>query len=179
MSTASSTGTGFPILGYSPVSNDTRQQPYFPNIAPKAGPGANIPAYIKPLPARIGPDEIAYLDKKGALTIPATELKTELLRAYIEFVHPYMPLLDLHEFLRIIDCNDGSRGKMSLILFQAVMFAGSAFADFKFLRKAGYANRKEARKDFFQKTRVSRERSWMSFQTNAAPFVHRMISVKP
>ncbi|EKG19593.1 hypothetical protein MPH_03457 [Macrophomina phaseolina MS6] len=154
MSTASSTGTGFPILGYSPVSNDTRQQPYFPNIAPKAGPGANIPAYIKPLPARIGPDEIAYLDKKGALTIPATELKTELLRAYIEFVHPYMPLLDLHEFLRIIDCNDGSRGKMSLILFQAVMFAGSAFADFKFLRKAGYANRKEARKDFFQKTRL-------------------------
>ncbi|GME31226.1 hypothetical protein GTA08_BOTSDO05317 [Neofusicoccum parvum] len=154
MSTASSTGTGFPILGYSPVSTDTRQQSFFTNVAPNTNPGSNLPAYIKPLPPRIGPDEIAYLEKKGALTIPATDLKTELLRAYVEFVHPYMPLLDLHEFLRIIDCNDGSRGKMSLILFQAVMFAGSAFADFQYLRKAGYSNRKEARKDFFQKTRL-------------------------
>lgn len=159
MSTASSTGTGFPILGYSPVSTDAKlQQPFFANIAPKANAVFSLPAYIKPLPSRIGPDEIAYLQKKGALTIPTLELKTELLRAYVEFVHPYMPLLDLHEFLRIIDCQDGSQGKMSLILFQAVMFAGSAFADFKYLRKAGYSNRKEARKDFFQKTRVSRER---------------------
>ncbi|KAB2569611.1 C6 transcription factor [Lasiodiplodia theobromae] len=155
MSTASSTGTGFPILGYSPVSTDAKlQQPFFANIAPKANAVFSLPAYIKPLPSRIGPDEIAYLQKKGALTIPTLELKTELLRAYVEFVHPYMPLLDLHEFLRIIDCQDGSQGKMSLILFQAVMFAGSAFADFKYLRKAGYSNRKEARKDFFQKTRL-------------------------
>ncbi|KKY23987.1 putative c6 transcription factor [Diplodia seriata] len=155
MSTTSSTGTGFPILGYSPVSTDAKlQQPFFPNIAPKTNSGFSLPAYIKPLPPRIGQDEIAYLQKKGALTIPALDLKTELLRAYVEFVHPYMPLLDLHEFLRIIDCQDGSQGKMSLILFQAVMFAGSAFADFKYLRKAGYSNRKEARKDFFQKTRL-------------------------
>lgn len=78
-----------------------------------------------------------------------------MLRAYVEFVHPYMPLLDLHDFLTIIDRPDGSNGKVSLILFQAVMFAGSAFIDMQHLRTAGYATRKEARKDFFQKTRVS------------------------
>ena len=78
-----------------------------------------------------------------------------MLRAYIEFVHPYMPLLDLHDFLAVIDRPDGSLGRVSLILFQAVMFAGSAFVDMDHLRFAGYATRKEARKDFFQKTRVS------------------------
>jgi hypothetical protein len=87
--------------------------------------------------------------------VPRGTLRSEMLRAYVEFVHPYMPLLDLHDFLTVIDKQDGSNGKVSLILFQAVMFAGSAFVDMQHLRNAGYATRKEARKDFFQKTRVS------------------------
>jgi len=114
-----------------------------------------LPRFIKPLPAKIGPDEIAYLEKKGALSVPKGNLRGEMLRAYVEFVHPYMPLLDLHDFLSMIDKRDGSKGKVSLILFQAVMFAGSAFVDMEYLRTAGYATRKDARKDFFQKTRVS------------------------
>ena len=66
-----------------------------------------------------------------------------------------MPLLDLHEFVTILDRTDGNLGKISLILFQAVMFAGSAFADMRHLRLARYVTRKEARRDFFQRTRVS------------------------
>lgn len=116
---------------------------------------ADLPLFIKPLPAKIGPDEVTYLETKGALTVPKGTLRSEMLRAYVEYVHPYMPLLDLHDFLTIIDQPDGSAGKVSLILFQAVMFTGSAFVDMRHLRAAGYATRKEARKDFFQKTRVS------------------------
>lgn len=87
--------------------------------------------------------------------MPKGTLRSEMLRAYVEFVHPYMPLLDLLDFLTVIDCADGSQGQISLILFQAVMFAGSAFIDMHHLHTAGYSTRKEARKDFFQKTRVS------------------------
>lgn len=143
------------MLGFSPLSTDSRQ-PFFAHITPKSAPApiANLPLFIKPLPARIGPDEIAYLEKKGALTIPTPTLRNELLRAYVEFVHPYMPLLDLHEFVTILDRADGNLGKISLILFQAVMFAGSAFADMRYLCIAGYVTRKEARRDFFQKTRL-------------------------
>lgn len=122
---------------------------------PKTPSAASLPPFIKPLPAKIGSDEIAYLSMKGALSPPATILRNELLKAYIDFVHPYMPLLDLNDFLPIVDATDGSAGTVSLILFQAVMFAGSAFVDMHDLRMAGYMTRKEARKDFFQKTRVS------------------------
>jgi hypothetical protein len=115
---------------------------------------ANIPYFIKPLPPRIGPDEIAYLEKKGALTVPSVGLRNEMLKAYIEFVHPYMPLIDLYDFIMIIESGNGSLGRISLILFQAVMFAGSAFVDMQHLHNAGYLTRKEARKDFFQKTRL-------------------------
>lgn len=148
-----SQSNGMPVLPFTPFSNDGRAQ-FFGNMAPKFA-SADLPLFIKPLPAKIGPDEVSYLEKKGALTLPKSTLRSEMLRAYVEFVHPYMPLLDLHDFLMIIDRPDGSLGKVSLILFQAVMFAGSAFVDMQFLRAAGYATRKEARKDFFQKTRVS------------------------
>ncbi|KAF2401407.1 hypothetical protein EJ06DRAFT_391149 [Trichodelitschia bisporula] len=140
----------FPALHQqSPLSTDSA---YF---SPSSRyPVPNLPYYIKPLPARIGPDEVAYLEKKGALTVPTTLLRNELLRAYIEFVHPYMPLIDLCDFIMIIESNNGTLGRISLILYQAVMFAGSAFVEAEHLHNAGYATRKEARKDFFQKTRL-------------------------
>lgn len=140
------------MLPYTPFGD--ARTPYFSNMAPRFS-AADLPLFIKPLPSKIGPDEVAYLEKKGALTLPKSTLRSEMLRAYVEFVHPYMPLLDLYDFLTVIDQPDGSLGKISLILFQAVMFAGSAFVDMQYLRAAGYTTRKEARKDFFQKTRVS------------------------
>jgi hypothetical protein len=143
---------GLPTLPFTPFGDN--RSSFFGNMSPKPLFGG-LPRFIKPLPSKIGPDEVSYLEKKGALTVPKGALRSEMLRAYIEFVHPYMPLLDLHDFLAMIDKPDGSNGKISLILFQAVMFAGSAFIDTQHLRTAGYATRKEARKDFFQKTRVS------------------------
>jgi hypothetical protein len=148
---------GLPTFPFTPFSNDDGK-PFFSNFGQKI-PSGQLPRFIKPLPVKIGPEEISYLEKKGALTIPKGTLRSEMLRAYVEFVHPYMPLLDLHDFLTVIDRSDGSKGKVSLILFQAVMFAGSAFVDMSHLRAAGYATRKDARKDFFQKTRVSRPHS--------------------
>lgn len=144
---------GLPTFPFTPFSNDG-EKTFLSNFGQRL-PSGQLPRFIKPLPAKIGPEEISYLEKKGALTVPKGTLRSEMLRAYVEFVHPYMPLLDLHDFLTVIDRSDGSKGKVSLILFQAVMFAGSAFVDMSHLRFAGYATRKEARKDFFQKTRVS------------------------
>lgn len=129
-------------------------QLFNPYLLPKKPAVAPLPHYFKPLPSRITPDDIEYLDKKGALSIPGTILRNELLRAYIEYVHGYMPLLDLREFLGALGRQDGSIKPISLLLFQAVMFAGTAFIDLKHLRHAGYATRKEARKAFFLKARV-------------------------
>lgn len=105
------------------------------------------------------PEDTHYLWKKGALTIPDTSFRNALLRAYVEFVHPYMPLIELHEFLDIVDRGDGTKsdgtpGKISLVLFQAVMFTGTAFVDKSWLEGAGYGSRKSARKAFYLKARV-------------------------
>lgn len=82
---------GLPTFPFTPFSNDDGR-PFFTNFGQKI-PSGQLPRFIKPLPAKIGPDEISYLEKKGALTVPKGTLRSEMLRAYVEFVHPYMPLL--------------------------------------------------------------------------------------
>ncbi|KAG0127516.1 putative fungal specific transcription factor [Tuber indicum] len=113
-----------------------------------------LPAFVKPTPIKIPLDDLEYLTKKGALTLPEEPLRSELLRSHFDFVHPYMPLLNRKDFLRSVTSDDGSKGKISLLLFQAVMFAGSAFVDMESLRAAGYPTRKAARKAFFTKARA-------------------------
>ena len=114
-----------------------------------------LPPWVKPLPDKIGPDEITYLQRKGALSIPDSQLQNALLQAYVEYVHPYMPLLELFDFLGVINAGDGQDGQISLLLYHAVLFAGSAFVKRKVLAEHGYPNRKAARKIFFQRARVS------------------------
>jgi hypothetical protein len=68
-------------------------------------------------------------------------------------VDPFLPPLDLQDFLGAIERCDGSI-QISLILFQAVMFASTAYVDIGYLTAEGYANRKTARRNFFHKVKV-------------------------
>ena len=63
----------------------------------------------------------------GALSLLEANLCVELLCNYAEFVHGYLPSLGLHDLLWIIGSGDGPNGPLSLMFFQAVMFAGTAF----------------------------------------------------
>ncbi|KAK1080042.1 hypothetical protein LTR33_005880 [Friedmanniomyces endolithicus] len=138
-------------LGRKPSSADVA--PMLTSALSPMTPTYSLPLYIKRLPARFGPDDVLYLEKKGALTIPAAPLRDELLRCYAEFVHPYMPLLNMHELVRTIDRSDGT-DPISLLLFQAIMFAGIATVDMRYLKAAGYNSRRDARREYFQKTRL-------------------------
>jgi hypothetical protein len=132
----------------------TMRRLFSPSFALHARPSSSLPGFIKPLPSRIGTDDVEYLEKKGALTIPPIALRNALLQSYVEYVHGYMPLLDLNDFLSAIHRSDGHTGHISLLLFQAVMFAGAAFVDVEHLQAAGFQTRKAARKAFFLKARV-------------------------
>lgn len=112
-----------------------------------------MPAYFRPLPRHVGPDDLDYLRKKGALAIPDDEFRDELLRTYVKVVHPFMPTLDLEEFLVPI-ISGQNHGATSFLIFQAVMFASVTFVDIRFLRARGFSSRKAARKTFFNRVRL-------------------------
>jgi hypothetical protein len=111
------------------------------------------PRFLKPLPARIAPEDLEFLRFRGALSLPESGLRDELLRCYIQWVHSFMPVLNLQEFLQCVADND-PEGNISILLFQAVMFVGTAFVDLKHLQDAGYSTRKSARNAFFTRLRV-------------------------
>ncbi|KAI1308878.1 fungal-specific transcription factor domain-containing protein [Xylaria venustula] len=110
--------------------------------------------FIRPLPSKLAPEDVDYLRTKGALSVPSFAFQKALLGAYAEYVHPYMPLLDLNDFLCTVNAQDGSRGQTSLFLYQAVMFCATAFVSNTALKEAGFASRKLARRAFFYKARL-------------------------
>ncbi|CAK7200318.1 hypothetical protein SEUCBS139899_003009 [Sporothrix eucalyptigena] len=124
-----------------------------PNV-PSSNSGAipRLPPYIRPVPAYLRQRDLQYLADSGALTIPDDAFRDELLRTYVHVVYPFMPAVDLDDFLGPIANGDGN--PVSLLLFQAVMFAGVTFVDAKFLQARGYDSRKAARKAFFSRVRL-------------------------
>ncbi|CAI4220060.1 unnamed protein product [Parascedosporium putredinis] len=102
-------------------------------LSPQPTPAPVIPAFLKPIPPKVDATDTQYLLSKGAFTLPGVEFQNALLKAFIEYVHPFIPVLDLVEFLSIIHNRDGSRGQTSLVLYQAVMFSGSAFVSMEIL----------------------------------------------
>ncbi|KAK6541864.1 hypothetical protein TWF694_007642 [Orbilia ellipsospora] len=127
----------------------------------------DLPSYIKPTPTRMPPDDVDYLVKKGATSIPLETFRQELVDCYFSYVHPFMPLIEEADWRRTTSRSwegfDPARHKddrISLLLFQAVLFAGSAFVKMESLRAAGYTSRKSARKAFFQRTRMLYDFDW-------------------
>jgi hypothetical protein len=123
-----------------------------------------LPSFIKPLPSAVPREDLLYLNHKGAFSVPQGSLLTALLQAFLDHVYPDMPIVDLHIFVTTIvqsrvserqeASSSDSTEKISLVLFQAVMFSAIAFVDVKFVREAGFASRKDARRLYFQKTRL-------------------------
>ncbi|KIY04065.1 uncharacterized protein Z520_00757 [Fonsecaea multimorphosa CBS 102226] len=110
-----------------------------------------LPHYLRPIPQHISNEDLAYLKRKGAFDIPATIQRNELLRCYIQYVHPLLPIIDLRDFLRSIDRNDPS-DTISLMLLQAVMFAGTTFIDMNYV--TGHEDRRAYQKAYFQKVKM-------------------------
>lgn len=113
-----------------------------------------LPPFIKRLPGHITQRDLEYLADKDALTIPDKEFRDELLRTYVKIVYCFIPALELDNFLDPI-INGGNDSKpVSLLLFQAVMFASVVFVDSSLLTARGYPSRKVARKAFFNRVRL-------------------------
>jgi hypothetical protein len=115
-----------------------------------------LPSFIKPLSKALNPDNLDFLHKKGALHIPARELRDEIINCYLQYVHPQLPVLDestLREIAR--DPSSMKIAPMSILLFQAAMFSAVHFIAVDSIRKAGFDRALDLRRAFYAKARVS------------------------
>lgn len=144
-------------LASAPINRTSSSQP------PK------LPSIFVHFPRHLDVADLIYLNSRDALTLPPEILQIVILKAYIEFVHPTFPILDLEGFLSVAKYGfkglEGEKGKgvsresadkkqIPFLLFQAVMFAGVEFVGLKALKDAGYKTREIAKKAFFGRVRV-------------------------
>ncbi|KAK3994787.1 cutinase transcription factor 1 beta [Cladorrhinum sp. PSN332] len=113
----------------------------------------DLPGFIKPLPAKLKPCDRTYLRDSGAVTLPPPFFQRACLKLYVEYVHPYMPMMDIYSFLDAINDNGRNGNTVSLLLFQAVMFAGITFVDEEMMLRAGYVDRRKTRALFFERVK--------------------------
>ncbi|OAL33587.1 hypothetical protein AYO20_07094 [Fonsecaea nubica] len=123
------------------------------------GAATDLPSFIRPCRPDIRQDDLDFLRRRGALSLPLGELHDQLIRAFVLYVHPFMPIVDLEDFLGALDGKDGSP-KISLVVFQAILFSGAAFIELPLLQEAGYESRRIARADFYQKVKLLYDFDW-------------------
>lgn len=110
-----------------------------------------LPSFIARIPAHILPEDQDFLANKGAFILPEPDLREEILRAYLFSVHPFMPMLEVESFVRAVQMEDGH---VSLLLFQAVMFAGLHSLKPEVVQRLGFKTVKQAREVFFDRARL-------------------------
>lgn len=111
----------------------------------------SLPSFLAPIPAHLLPEDLEFLRRKGALAIPEPDLRIEILRAYLFSVHPFMPMLDVRSVAGAVLAEDG---QVSLLLFQAVMFAGLHSLQHTVVERLGFQSPKQAREVFFDRVRL-------------------------
>lgn len=112
-----------------------------------------LPSFITPLSTRIASDDLEFLARKGALTVPEPDLCLDVLRGYLFSIHPFMPMLDFRAFISAI-LNDQQDSTISLLLFQAVMFAGVNSLPLELINRLGFKSVKQARKVYFARVKL-------------------------
>ncbi|KIW65961.1 hypothetical protein PV04_08174 [Phialophora macrospora] len=134
-------------LGSQPAISNTGQ----PHQSPDGM--ASLPAFISPLSTRLPSEDMDFLALKGAFTVPEAEVRAAILRGYIFSVHPFMPLLDLKPFVEAVLSERGDN-PISLLLFQAVMFAGLSSLEPQFVLRLGFDSAKQARAVFYTRVKL-------------------------
>lgn len=118
-----------------------------------------LPHFIEPISEkRVSAGHLKFLDSQGTFDLPPRSLQRALIEAYAEFAYPYMPLIQLHEFLGSLDVADNGHSKRySLLLYLGILFAGAAFVDPKALEEdtCGFSTRKKARRELMKRATVS------------------------
>lgn len=113
-----------------------------------------LPKYASPLAPSVSWEDGKTLHKEGAFEVPDIEIRDQLLRNYIQYVYPALPISDLEELLAVVDPGYTGTKRASLLLFQAVMFSATMFQTRTSLEKEGFRSRREARKTRFERVKL-------------------------
>ncbi|KAH7243941.1 fungal-specific transcription factor domain-containing protein [Fusarium solani] len=108
--------------------------------------------------ANMPSEEINFLDIQGCLLVPRRQTMDSIVQQYFLHVHPLLPLLDERSFWDVYSrrwaAADASDPKISLLVFQALLFAACNFVPLETLENLGFSSLREAKAGFYSKAKL-------------------------
>ncbi|KAL2861204.1 Zn(II)2Cys6 transcription factor [Aspergillus lucknowensis] len=103
--------------------------------------------------ATLDREDLAFLASKGCLSVPEESVLDEFVRQYFLHIHPGSPVIDEAEFWRVYR-NPAAGKKISLFVFQAILFAGSPYISTQTIRKCGFTDKRNARNTLYKRVKI-------------------------
>lgn len=139
------------------VANDVnnRQSFYSPDVVYSYYPFlivSNLP--------NIPSQDVNFLESQACLRVPTRSLLDEFLQQYFLHVHPLLPLINEAEFWAMyspdsVDSdNPGQAERLSLLVFQAVLFASCNFVSKQTIKALGFPNIRAARASLYRRAKL-------------------------
>ncbi|KAL2823294.1 hypothetical protein BDW59DRAFT_163456 [Aspergillus cavernicola] len=98
-------------------------------------------------------EDLTFLASKGCLSVPEKSILDEFVRHYFLQIHPGSPVIDEAEFWRVY-CNPVAGKKISLFVFQAILFAGSPYVSMETIQKCGWSDKRNARNSLYKRVKT-------------------------
>lgn len=91
--------------------------------------------------SRLDEEDIQYLKRKGALSLPPKGVMDEFISNYFQLFHPFFPIIDKSNFLATYYRSDRGAASLSqgpsLLLLQTILFTASAVCNHSLFEKQG------------------------------------------
>lgn len=122
----------------------------------------------------LAPEKVAFLRSMGCLEIPKPALLEDFVCQYFRHLHPSVPVIDEAAFWRLYrqECEDSSAFRISLPLFQALLFASSPYISASTAQDCGFDDTRAAWKTLYQRAKVRPPRVYLGLiltRTGAFP----------
>ncbi|KXJ87877.1 hypothetical protein Micbo1qcDRAFT_151449 [Microdochium bolleyi] len=106
---------------------------------------------------RIPFEDVNYLESQGCLHVPTRPMLDNFVEQYFLHVHPLLPLLDKGEFWDMYSQADApcpQEEKVSLLLFQAMIYSSCTYVPFEIVRGLGFSSLRGIRAELYRRVRV-------------------------
>jgi hypothetical protein len=95
-------------------------------------------------PPHCSPEDIAYLEAKGAFTLPDSQTFEAYLEAFLSRFYPLYTIVNKFELLEAHE-----RNTLPWIMLQGICLIGATFCDASVIHRTSYKTRAQARKAYY------------------------------
>ncbi|EWY88027.1 hypothetical protein FOYG_09389 [Fusarium oxysporum NRRL 32931] len=104
----------------------------------------------------IAQQDLNYMEAQGCLHVPTRPILDNFVEQYFRHHHPLIPLLNEGDFWEMYSQKEstGPQATMSLLVFQAMLFASCNFVSLHIIKQLGFSSLRTARAEFYRRTKL-------------------------